>query len=41
MSGYSENAVHTNYVLKSGHRLVQKPFSRETLLKEIRKTIEE
>ncbi|MEW6260876.1 MAG: PAS domain S-box protein [Thermodesulfobacteriota bacterium] len=41
MSGYSENAVHTNYVLKSGCHLVQKPFSRESLLKELRKVIEQ
>ena len=41
MSGYSENAVHTNYVLKSGCHLVQKPFSRESLLKELRKVIDQ
>ncbi len=41
MSGYSENAVHMNYVLKSGCHLVQKPFSRESLLKELRKVIEQ
>lgn len=40
MSGYSENAVHTNYVLKSGCHLVQKPFSRESLLQELRKVID-
>jgi len=41
MSGYSENAVHTNYVLKSGCHLVQKPFSRESLLKELRQVIDQ
>ncbi len=41
MSGYSEDAVHTNYVLKAGYHLIQKPFSAETLLRAIRAVLDE
>ena len=34
-SGYSEDAVHTNFVLHEGLELVQKPFTRSTLLRAV------
>lgn len=34
-SGYSENAVHTNFVLKKGVDLIGKPFVRKDLLRKI------
>ncbi|MBD3257796.1 PAS domain S-box protein, partial [candidate division GN15 bacterium] len=40
-SGYSENVVHTNFVVKAGIRLVQKPFSHDALLRAIRGAIDE
>jgi PAS domain S-box-containing protein len=39
MSGYSENVVHADFVLKSGCRLIQKPFPPSTLLAEVRKAL--
>jgi PAS domain S-box-containing protein len=41
MSGYTENVVHTNFVVKSGCRLIQKPFTPEKLLHEIQKILQE
>jgi|GEM_PF-2042637 len=41
MSGYTENVVHTNFVAKSGCRLIQKPFTPEKLLHEIQKILQE
>ena len=38
-SGYSENAVHTNFVLKQGVHLVQKPYSPNVLLRRIRQAL--
>lgn len=35
-SGYSENAVHTNFILHKDLSLIQKPFARETLLRMVR-----
>jgi PAS domain S-box-containing protein len=35
-SGYSDNAIHTNFVLKEGLRLLQKPYSQEQLLRTLR-----
>jgi PAS domain S-box-containing protein len=40
-SGYTENAVHTNFVLKEGFRLIQKPFSGEDLLRAVREILDE
>jgi DNA-binding NarL/FixJ family response regulator len=35
-SGYSENAIHTNFILEAGMNLLQKPYSREDLLRAVR-----
>jgi len=35
-SGYSENAVHTNFVLDEGLQLIQKPYLRDDLLRAVR-----
>jgi len=35
-SGYSPNAIHTNFVLHTGLELIQKPYSRRALLKKVR-----
>ena len=35
-SGYSENAIHTNFVLHSGVTLLQKPYARAALLRAVR-----
>jgi PAS domain S-box-containing protein len=35
-SGYSENAVHTNFVLHDGLKLIPKPYSPATLLRAVR-----
>ncbi|MFP4420700.1 MAG: PocR ligand-binding domain-containing protein [Desulfococcaceae bacterium] len=40
-SGYSENAVHTNYILKAGLTLIQKPFSPADLLRAVRRALDE
>ncbi len=32
-SGYSENAIHTNFILHDGLTLIQKPYSAEELLR--------
>jgi len=39
-SGYSENAVHTNFIQEQGLRLIQKPYQRETLLREVREALD-
>jgi two-component system, cell cycle sensor histidine kinase and response regulator CckA len=39
-SGYSMNAIHTNFVLDHGLALIQKPFSRETLLHKVRDVLD-
>ncbi len=35
-SGYSENAVHTNFVLHEGLTLIQKPYAPDALLRAVR-----
>lgn len=35
-SGYSENAIHTNFVTKEGLHLIKKPYHRAALLRAIR-----
>jgi nitrogen-specific signal transduction histidine kinase len=40
-SGYSEDAVHTDFVLDKGLSLIQKPFSREALLRAVRKALDQ
>jgi PAS domain S-box-containing protein len=39
-SGYSENAIHDDFVLPAGVRLVQKPYKPNDLLREIREALE-
>ncbi|HOZ47449.1 MAG TPA: ATP-binding protein [Candidatus Hydrogenedentes bacterium] len=39
-SGYSENAVHTNFVLNEGLTLIQKPFAGHSLLRAVRKVLD-
>ncbi len=38
-SGYSENAIHTNFVLNDGLMLIQKPYSSNQLLKAVRRVL--
>jgi len=38
-SGYSRDAIHTNFVLDEGMHLIQKPFQRNTLLQKIREIL--
>ncbi|QHI69246.1 PAS domain S-box protein [Tichowtungia aerotolerans] len=40
-SGYSENAVHTNFIQKRGLHLLSKPYQTETLLRKIREVLDE
>ncbi len=40
-SGYSENAIHTNFVLHEGLALVQKPYSSVELLRAVRKALDQ
>jgi PAS domain S-box-containing protein len=40
MSGYSENAVHTNFILNQGFKLIQKPFKSNDLLKMLREVLD-
>ncbi|MCF7940026.1 MAG: GAF domain-containing protein [Spirochaetia bacterium] len=39
-TGYSEHAVHTNFVLNEGLRLLQKPYTSHDLLSQIRSALE-
>ncbi len=39
-SGYSNNGVHTDFVLKEGLQLLQKPFTPSELLREIRSILD-
>ena len=39
-SGYSENAIHTNFVLDEGFTLIRKPFSRDALLHAVREALD-
>lgn len=40
-SGYSEDAIHNNFVLEAGLTLLQKPFLATELLQAVRKILEE
>jgi len=40
MSGYSENAMHTDLVLKQGFHLIRKPFNSFDLLRILRKELD-
>ncbi len=39
-SGYSQDAIHTNFVIKEGLRLITKPYGRSDLLRAVRETLE-
>ncbi len=39
-SGYSMNAVHTDFVLDKGMQLIQKPYQRDDLLRRIRDALD-
>ena len=39
-SGYSENGIHTDFVIKEGLRLITKPYCRADLLRAIRKILD-
>ena len=39
-SGYSENAIHTNFVLHEGLRLLQKPYAPADLLRAVREALD-
>ncbi|MDP6544255.1 MAG: MASE1 domain-containing protein [Phycisphaerae bacterium] len=39
-SGYSTNAVHTNFILDEGLTLIQKPYQRADLLRKVRQTLD-
>jgi CheY-like chemotaxis protein len=41
MSGYTDDAIAQDGVISSGIHFLQKPFTRETLLKEVRRTLDE
>jgi len=40
-SGYSIDAIHTNFVLQEGLRLIQKPYSATGLLRAVRNTLDD
>ncbi|MBP7462155.1 MAG: PAS domain S-box protein, partial [Candidatus Delongbacteria bacterium] len=40
MSGYSVDAVHTNFILDQGLHLIQKPFRNDDLLKAVRQVLD-
>lgn len=39
-SGYTENAVHTNFVVKEGIELLQKPYGAQQLLQTVRRILD-
>jgi len=39
-SGYTENAVHTNFVLKEGFHLLTKPYTRDEILRALRRELD-
>ncbi|MFP4502979.1 MAG: PAS domain S-box protein [Candidatus Hydrogenedentota bacterium] len=40
-SGYSENAIHTNFILHEGMHLIEKPFDRAALLRAVRRMLDD
>jgi CheY-like chemotaxis protein len=38
-SGYSEGAVHTNFIMRTGLRLISKPYRRKALLTAVREVL--
>ncbi|NIA16544.1 MAG: response regulator, partial [Nitrospiraceae bacterium] len=40
-SGYSMNAIHTNFVLDEGLALIQKPYQRDDLLRRVREALDD
>jgi signal transduction histidine kinase/ActR/RegA family two-component response regulator len=40
-SGYSNDAIHTNFILETGMHFIQKPYHREELLLKIRELLKE
>ncbi|HOK09712.1 MAG TPA: PhnD/SsuA/transferrin family substrate-binding protein [Candidatus Hydrogenedens sp.] len=40
-TGYTENSIHTNFILDEGLNLLNKPFGRKDLLKMVRKTLDQ
>ncbi len=40
-SGYSTDAIHTNYVLDEGVTLIKKPFTRQSLLSTVREALDQ
>jgi two-component system cell cycle sensor histidine kinase/response regulator CckA len=39
-SGYSEDAIHTNFIIKKGLRLISKPYRKETFLSAVREALD-
>ncbi len=39
-SGYSENAIHTNFVLQEGMQLIRKPYDANELLRRVRQILD-
>ncbi len=39
-TGYSENSIHTNFVLNENLKLLSKPYGRQDLLKSVRSTLD-
>ena len=39
-SGYSQSAIHTDFVIEHGLRLIPKPYDRDELLRAIRETLD-
>ena len=40
-SGYSENAIHTNFVIKEGYNLITKPYRKSELLRAVREVLDD
>ncbi len=40
-SGYSENAIHTDFILNEGLRFLQKPYAPNALLEAVRSTLDQ
>lgn len=39
-SGYSQNAIHTNFVLQAGMKLIRKPYDANELLRRVREILD-